>query len=77
MSRREITAAGKTVGDLTLYGSGDAWVIRDGQFIKGTWKKEKEGSRTRFYDGGGQEITLLPGRTWVSVIQSNITPNIQ
>lgn len=77
MNRKEITAAGKTVGDLTLYGSGDAWVIKGGQFTKGTWKKEKEKARTRYYDGAGAEIPLLPGRTWVSVIQPNITPAIQ
>ncbi len=77
MNRKEITAAGKTVGDLTLYGSGDAWIIKGGQFTKGTWKKEKEKSRTRFYDGAGVEIPLVPGRTWVSVIQPTITPAIE
>lgn len=77
MNRREITAAGKTVGDLTLYGSGPAWVIKGGQFSKGTWKKEKERARTRYYDGAGAEITLLPGRTWISVIQPDITPAFQ
>jgi hypothetical protein len=77
MNRKEITAAGKTVGDLTLYGSGDAWVVKGGQFVKGTWKKEKEKARTRYYDGAGVEIPLIPGRTWVSVIQPNITPAIQ
>lgn len=77
MQRTEIDASGKTVGDLTLYGSGDTWIIKGGQFTKGTWKKAKEGDRTRYYDGSGAEITLTPGRTWVSVIQPTIVPKIQ
>lgn len=77
MQRTEIDASGKTVGDLTLYGSGDAWIIKGGQFTKGTWRKAKEGDRTRYYDGSGTEITLMPGRTWVSVIQPTILPKIQ
>lgn len=74
MTRREITSAGKTVGDLSLYGSGPAWVVQGGQMVKGTWKKEKERSRTRYYNEAGEELTLTPGKTWVSVIQPQIVP---
>lgn len=69
VKRGEIVSAGKQVGELTLYGSGSATVYKGGQAIKGTWKKEGQGKRTRFFDEQDKEITLTPGQVWVSVIQ--------
>lgn len=45
--------------------------ITNGKVIDITWKKESESSITRYYDGNGKEITLNPGKTWVSVIQDS------
>ncbi len=50
-------------------GGGEARVLRKGGMIYGAWKKEN--SRTRFYDKEGQEIFLVPGKTWVEVLPAN------
>src|SRR3990167_8611870 len=49
-------------------GSGIAWVFEDGKLTKGIWEKNQSTGRTRFYDGGGQEISLNRGKIWVEVI---------
>jgi len=54
-------------------GEGDARILRNGYLVRGTWKKEKSDSRTRFYDRDNQEIILTPGRTWVMVVSKNAT----
>lgn len=53
---------------LSLVGEGRAWVFNRGGVIVGTWKKEKENDRTRFFDNEGSEVILTPGTTWVEVI---------
>lgn len=57
-------------GRLNIYvgGTGDAWVARNGELIKATWKKDLRTSRTRYYDTHGDEISLVRGTTWVEVI---------
>jgi len=49
-------------------GEGEAVVFLDGNQEKGTWKKETQSSRLRFYDGQGQEMVFNAGVTWVEVI---------
>ena len=55
-------------------GSGQAYVLRDGKVIKGTWKKTSRDSRTKFYDESGVEIQFNPGPTWYEVIPPDISP---
>lgn len=52
-------------------GSGKARVLRDGQMIRGTWKKTIPTDRTRFYDAEGNEIPLKAGKIWVEVVPQN------
>jgi hypothetical protein len=49
-------------------GSGKAFVLQDGQMIKGTWKREKLSERTRFYDEKNEEVSFNRGTTWVEVL---------
>ena len=49
-------------------GTGNAWVFRDGEVIKGTWRKDSTGSLTRFFDASGAEIQLLRGQVFVQVV---------
>lgn len=51
-------------------GSGRALVFRDGQIIKGTWKKPSAAALTRFYDAAGQEISLVRGRIFIQVVRT-------
>ena len=54
--------------DITVVGSGDAYVFQNGIAVKGTWKKASDAEQIRFYDDGGAEIALAPGQTFVEAI---------
>ncbi|MBI5728881.1 MAG: DUF3048 domain-containing protein [Candidatus Magasanikbacteria bacterium] len=49
-------------------GSGSARVFHRGEFIRGTWKKTAVVERTRVYDANRNEMTLIPGITWVEIV---------
>jgi hypothetical protein len=51
-------------------GTGKALVFRDGHVIEGTWKKPSNAALTRFYDGAGNEVTLVRGRIFIQVVQT-------
>jgi hypothetical protein len=53
---------------LDQIGTGKAIVFRDGAMIRGTWRKNDEGSLTRFYDAAGKEIALVRGRVFIQVV---------
>jgi uncharacterized protein YgiM (DUF1202 family) len=59
---------GSTSIRLNLFGSGAAWVFRDGQAFAGTWRSDSRGDLPRFYDAAGNEIALKSGKTWISVV---------
>lgn len=59
---------GKGRLDIYVGGTGDAWVLRDGEIIKATWQKDSRTSRTRFFHESGEEIEFNRGNTWVHVI---------
>jgi len=49
-------------------GSGEARVLRDGVLIRGSWKKDSESARTRFYDQTNNEILFASGNIWIEVV---------
>lgn len=53
---------------IELSGSGEAFVFQKGTTIPIRWSKEI--NRTRFYNIAGEEIIMLPGKTWVSIVSS-------
>lgn len=77
MARTNIESAGKTVGDLTLYGKGKALVFSGGTVIEAEWRKEGERKRTKYYNAAGEEIALRAGQTIVTVVQPPMTATYQ
>lgn len=59
--------------EVTLTGSGRAWVLRDGVLIKGTWSRPVMGAVTKFLTKSGVVIPLMPGNTWVELIPATET----
>lgn len=59
--------AGNFVPEATLAGSGKGLVVTGGKAIDVTWKKAEVGSTMTFTDAQGHPVTLLPGRTWMSL----------
>ena len=51
-------------------GTGRARVHQNGFMTEGTWQKESQSQRTRFFDVHGQEIVLNAGRAWVEIVPS-------
>lgn len=54
--------------DITVLGSGDAYVFQNGTAIKGTWKKGSDTEQIKFYDASGMEVALAPGQTFVEAV---------
>ncbi len=61
---------GTTYNTLDMYGTGDAWVYKNGREIKATWEKKNERRsfviRKRDQE---EEIQLTPGSTFIQVIE--------
>lgn len=55
---------------LTITGSGQAIVFKEGVAIKGTWKKDSNTGLTRFYDASGNEIPLVRGEIFIQAVQT-------
>ncbi len=53
-----------------VVGTGSVKIFQNGIVIDGTWKKDKDTSRTIFYDSKGAEIPFVRGFIWISAIPS-------
>ncbi len=54
--------------DMVTIGEGEATLFNNGERIDGTWKKAAAGQRTKFLDSNGEEMTFVPGNTWIEVL---------
>jgi hypothetical protein len=59
--------AGYPSPEVTVTGTGKAWVLRNGKVIAGTWSRASEGDITTFLTKSGDQINLAPGRTFVEL----------
>ncbi len=51
-----------------LIGSGVMDAFIDGRHIRGTWSRASKNDRTIFSDINGNEITMLPGKTFIQIL---------
>jgi hypothetical protein len=65
-------ATGALENELTLKGSGPAWVFRDGAQFYGYWERPFLDDPTVFYEANGTRITLTPGGTWVELVPDGL-----
>lgn len=65
-----LDSAGNPSPEVDLTGSGKAYVLRDGEVIRGRWERESLHDVTTFVAKDGTEIALAPGRTWVELLPS-------
>ncbi len=54
--------------ELRTTGEGVAWFFAGGKMWRGSW--QKSGGRTQFFDSFGKSITLLPGQTFVEILDA-------
>jgi len=62
---------------VTLTGSGKAYVFRDGRMVVGRWDRPTLGDVTTFMTRDGEEIPLAPGITWVELLPDTIEVAVQ
>jgi hypothetical protein len=55
--------------EVTIYGKGEGKIYQNGKEKNITWKKEGFKDTLRFYGEDGQEILLVPGQTFIQVIE--------
>jgi hypothetical protein len=60
---------GGTALEHQLWGTGTAWVFRDGNWYRGEWfrNRERGGIYLRYLDENKTPIMLKPGQTWIEV----------
>lgn len=49
-------------------GSGNVVIFQNGKAIVGTWQKETENDRTKFFDEKGIEISFVKGQIWIEAV---------
>jgi hypothetical protein len=68
---------GALENELTLKGSGPAWVFRDGAQYYGHWERPFLDQPTVFYETDGTRITLTPGGTWEELVPDGLRISVQ
>jgi len=63
----------KAYNIIDTVGTGAAVVFQDGVAVPGSWRKDSEAGRTRFYDAAGNEIAFNRGTTWIEVVPADST----
>ncbi len=63
--------------DVSLLGTGEAYIARDGKVYEVTWSRPTEDSVLTFLNPDGSLFPLKPGQTWVEVLTLNGTAKKQ
>jgi hypothetical protein len=71
-----VDAAGNPSPQVTLTGSGKAYVFRDGRMILGRWERASLTDVMRFVSKDGEEIVFAPGTTWVELFPSTLSVGV-
>jgi hypothetical protein len=56
--------------------SGKGYYITNGKMIPITWKKKEADSFMRYYNEAGEELTINPGKTFVTLFPNNRTEDV-
>lgn len=64
-------AAGNYSPEISVVGSGEAYVLRGGVLVKGQWQRSSLKERTKLVDAQGEPIPLLAGNTWFELLPSS------
>lgn len=57
--------------ELTLEGSGRAFLFRNGRVVKGTWSKAGAGELPIFKTKAGKKFSFAKGQTWIELVPSD------
>jgi hypothetical protein len=62
--------------EIDLVGSGSGYYISDGVAVPISWKKASDSDVTKYTTEDGEELKLNPGKTYVSVFESENTDGV-
>jgi hypothetical protein len=62
-----VDVLGNPSPEVTLLGSGKAWLLRNGELIPGKWSRGTYRKTTTFVTNKGARFVLRPGTTWVEL----------
>ncbi|HMK97463.1 MAG TPA: DUF3048 domain-containing protein, partial [Acidimicrobiales bacterium] len=68
---------GSHENELTLKGSGPAWVFRDGAQFYGHWERPLLDRPTVYYEVNGTRVNLTPGNTWVELVPDGLDVSVK
>jgi hypothetical protein len=68
--------AGYPSPEVTLSGSGKAWLFRDGRVVLGRWIRDRDEDYVLLETKDGNEMKLAPGTTWVELLPTTIPVGI-
>lgn len=54
--------------DITMIGTGDAYIFQNGTVVKGSWSKSSRSDQIKFFNESGEEVKLAPGQTFISAV---------
>jgi Protein of unknown function (DUF3048) N-terminal domain/Protein of unknown function (DUF3048) C-terminal domain len=72
-----VDVLGNPSPEVTLDGTGKAWILRNGVLIPGKWVRRGVGAVTKFETKSGEIIPLMPGNTWVELLPQGHPPVIK
>jgi hypothetical protein len=65
---------GEISNDVDLYGSGGAWILRNGQRFEVEWSRSEPSEPFRFHDPEtGEEIPLDEGKIWINLLPEGMS----
>lgn len=72
-----VDVLGNASPEVTLTGSGRAWVLRNGRVITGVWSRTSPHAVMQFKTKTGKRIALVPGTTFVELMPKGQTPTFK
>lgn len=69
-------STGAHENELTLTGTGQAWIFRNGREFKCTWSRPSLSDVTTFVGPHNEKLTLAPGNTWEELVPVSSTINV-
>jgi len=58
--------------EVVTIGSGTGYLAAEGGIVNVRWERDSHQTPTRWYFMNGEPITLIPGQTWINVLQDTI-----
>ncbi len=71
---RLVDVLGNYSPEVTLTGTGRAWLLRNGRMVQGTWRRTGPLAVTRFKTKSRQVMQLAPGTTFVELMPKGQSP---